>query len=352
MPRTRTPRGTGAPGSAARHRMSREQAVSEVLARIEDAGLSDRRRLEVPAGWAMRNARPGWRRDSVEMRIKALRVVLHPDKNPLLLDRCTEGIKELDVIGARMLHDEGIQTPRPPTPGSSAFNSPPPRAPKTPPDVAKKRKQANQVRWQLLDPEKTDRERIRPPRNTVETGLNWGAEAVKTRYDALGAILRGCIPRGESDLDHWREAYDALEAVYQRLLLAAAGGPRAAASQPVSDPHEVARLLQGEGEMIVYFLSGTHTPTARKGKRIKEESWRNETIGRFLNFMAPILAAAEGMWVATGPRTWSWSRERGENVGHTHGQTLTGVLASSEVSSHRHPPLPSYPLTSHTPFTG
>ena len=76
MTRTRSPRGTGAPGSAARHRMSREQAVSEVLARINAAGLSDRRRLEVPEGWAMRKARAGWRRDAVDMRIKALRVVL------------------------------------------------------------------------------------------------------------------------------------------------------------------------------------------------------------------------------------------------------------------------------------
>ena len=69
--------------------MSREQAVSEVLARIDAAGLSDRRRLEVPEGWAMRKARAGWRRDAVDMRIKALRVVLHPDKNPLPTGACT-----------------------------------------------------------------------------------------------------------------------------------------------------------------------------------------------------------------------------------------------------------------------
>ena len=76
MPNTRgTPVGQAPGAGRAAYRTSREQAVKcikEVFERLEDAALSDRRKLEVPSGGEQRNARAGWRKDAVEARLKSL----------------------------------------------------------------------------------------------------------------------------------------------------------------------------------------------------------------------------------------------------------------------------------------
>tara|TARA_B110001452_G_scaffold267230_1_gene276283 strand:+ start:51 stop:1640 length:1590 start_codon:yes stop_codon:yes gene_type:complete len=331
---TRGTPGGQAPGAGrAVYRMSREQAISEVLGRLDQPALSDQRKLEVPLGWEQRNSRRGWRKDAIELRLKSLRILLHPDKStPSKRDRFTEALQELMACGDRILgvsSQKQVHTPEPPSPVSSDFATPPPM---TPPSAKKRREKARKLRDQLLNEDKTDKERMRAPPNTVSAGLRWSVASIEQRYEAIGAFLRGNIPAGKSADPFWADAFTALEAVRERLLAEAAAGraPRAPPSPgPPADPNAVAAQHQGDGEMLVFWMSGTHTPTAHHGKKIKDEPSRHASVGRFIDWVGPVLAAGEGQWVATGPKTWSYSRERGQGVGHNHGQSLTGVLAVS-----------------------
>ena len=110
-------------------------------------------------------------------------------------------------------------------------------------------------------------------------------------------------------------------------------GTPEAAEAPPADPHDVAMRHQGGGDKLVYYMSGTHTVTARRGKKIDDERLRSMCIARLVEWAAPILSAGEGVWIAMGSKTWSISRERGQPKGHHFGQSCTGVLACSKAEA-------------------
>ena len=328
-------------------------AVAEALSRLENDDMGDRNRLRVPTGWALNGSTEGWGANAVKRRVMSMTALLHPDKFPEeQRARATAAIQMASLIGQRIsdptmdeLHTPSQATPQnrrrqraPVTPSScddDESTSPPiTPMPNTPPDVRQRKKEANKLRDQLLDVTKTNQQRLKPPVGSCRPGLKWSAAAVQERVDAFVSVLFSKIPTSSvtGNTPHWQAAFDALYEL-QELVVSANAPPLPRSPQSPADPHDIAKKFQGEGALVCYWMSTTHTVTCRRGKKIDDESVRHAAVERLLVWLAPILSAGEGLWIAMGPKTWSISRERGTGRAHNHGQGLVGALAISNAAA-------------------
>ena len=194
---------------------ARKAAIAHVLVQLEDATLSDKAKLVVPTGFEHATKRMhGFAPETIKLRAKLLKGLIHPDKNMLPEEhrvRCEEATKLLGEVVDRLLHQEGRKSASPVGPQS------PPQE-KTPPDVRKARILALKMRDLVLNESLTDRERIKPVRGSVPTGLKWSDEDLRIKAAAIKTTITAGMPVDADRDTEWQRSLDMLETIVDRMI--------------------------------------------------------------------------------------------------------------------------------------
>ena len=228
-------------------------------------------------------------------------------------------------------------------PASPTPSSPTPSPIPLDPEAIKKAKLAAKVRDVLLSETASAREKLNLPRGQAEAGVRFDKNGIKRRVLILAALVHpDKHPHASTDEKAlWTTAFQNLQAAAEELQ-AGIGSPRGAgrgspgagvrASASMTPVQVFEKMNPASGEVIEYYLSGTHTVFKIPGTSNVTATERITITRAFLDYVVlwqgPLEAAGFFMEAAN---TRDYAIERGDKHGNHHVQDLTGVRFCGEV---------------------